>query len=343
MDLDVAIIGSGPNGLAANVVMRQAFPDFKIVNFEQGEILGNIRGYPNVAWHSKFEELRFNFGRTVDVDPAHTPTTSEVIAYYEAWAVQNEVDIQQRTQINRIARHGNSIDLESRSASGGVVASARYVLLATGIAGNPLPLSFPIDDMSYVQRSFDPLWQGMKIALVGSGNSAYDAVIALAARNQIIWLTRGEGPRSPHPSVKEAYGEVLKRHHSNVEIRSNSEIGKVEANGVVKLRSGGSIGSVDVVVVLTGFNPISPVVVNSGLAVNENCLVLSRRNETSMRNLFAFGAALRRTKPNGKLDEVFIHNGNLPILKKTIAAIKWREYRFSIPFYPAPFMAKQHR
>ena len=63
---DIAIIGSGPQGLYAAYKLKNMY---NIICLEQGEfIANNIKNYPNIIWHHSMGPLKLPEGNEIDDD-----------------------------------------------------------------------------------------------------------------------------------------------------------------------------------------------------------------------------------------------------------------------------------
>ncbi|MFZ2651605.1 MAG: NAD(P)-binding domain-containing protein [Burkholderiaceae bacterium] len=172
-DLDVLIVGSGPAGLSAGLAAIQHKLRYRIV--EQEDSLGGaIYHYPrNKITMTAPVQLpligKVKFG---DV-------SKEKLLEFWAGVVQKcGLQVGYRERLSGIERQDKGFVVQTDRAR----YSARSVLLAMGRRGTPRKLGVPGEEHSkVVYRLIDPhQYQGMKVLVVGGGDSALEAAIAVA-------------------------------------------------------------------------------------------------------------------------------------------------------------------
>jgi thioredoxin reductase/NAD-dependent dihydropyrimidine dehydrogenase PreA subunit len=185
--LDVVIVGCGPAGLAASLGAMAHGLSF--VALDQASLGGSVAHYPR--------------GKLVMTAPAELPligavrlgsvSKEELLAFWE--------DVLRRTGLApRFEEHVRDVE---RDGSAFVVVSdkatyrARRVLLAMGRGGTPRRLGVPGEELSkLVYRLSDPdQYAGQRVMIIGGGDSALEAVIALAQvpGTAITLVHRGSG------------------------------------------------------------------------------------------------------------------------------------------------------
>ena len=179
--LDVVIVGAGPAGLSASLAAMGH--QLRYVTLEQGEIGASLRNYPRK--------------KVVLSAPAKLPVFGEVAlagmdkealaALWQDIARDTGVKINYRESVETITRTENGFLV--RSSAGEY--QTRFVLLATGRGGTPQKLGIPGEDLPKVTyRLSDPgQYRNRRVLVVGSGDSAVDAAIAIAlAQPQSVTL-----------------------------------------------------------------------------------------------------------------------------------------------------------
>jgi len=169
--LDVVIVGCGPAGMAAG--LGAIAHGLRFVAIDQATLGGSVAHYPR--------------GKLVMTSPALLPLIGEVrlgsiskeglLAFWR--------DVLDRTGL--IPRYEERVRTIERDAAGLIVVSdkARYrtrrVLLTMGRGGTPRRLNVPGEDLDkVVYRLSDPgQYAGMRVMVVGGGDSALEAAIAL--------------------------------------------------------------------------------------------------------------------------------------------------------------------
>jgi thioredoxin reductase/Pyruvate/2-oxoacid:ferredoxin oxidoreductase delta subunit len=172
--LDVAIVGAGPAGLAASLAALERKARF--VTLEQESIGGTVAHYPR--------------GKIVMTRPVKLPivgktrfkeTTKEALLSF--WQ-----DVERRAGLE--VNYGERVESVTAQADGFLVRTsrdsyrARAVLLAIGRRGTPRKLGVPGEDLpKVVYRLIDPAqYDGKHVLVVGGGDSALEAAVALAER-----------------------------------------------------------------------------------------------------------------------------------------------------------------
>jgi thioredoxin reductase len=185
-DLDLLIVGAGPSGFAATLAARQL--GLRSVTVEQESLGGTVAHYPR--------------GKLVMTAPVELPlygkvrlreTTKE--ALLELWSDverRTGVEIRYGERMERITRTGDSFEVHTSRG----VYSTRSVLLSIGRRGTPRKLGVPGEELpKVVYRLVDPeQYRGAHVLVVGGGDSALEAAIALAADagTQVTTSYRGE-------------------------------------------------------------------------------------------------------------------------------------------------------
>lgn len=182
----VVIVGAGPAGLAASVAALDAKLDF--VTLDQESIGGTVLQYPRQ--------------KIVMTRPVELPIYGKVKvtsvskeALLEVWK-----DILQKTGL--AVRTGVKVDAITRGADGvfdlataAGALRAQRVVLALGRRGSPRKLGIPGEDQAKVTyRLLEPeSYAGARCLVVGGGDSAIEAAIALGEAGAKVHLThRGE-------------------------------------------------------------------------------------------------------------------------------------------------------
>jgi hypothetical protein len=305
--LPVAVIGAGPIGLAAaaHLVSRGETP----VVLEGGEAVGAaVRRWGHVRVFSPWRydvdpvavAMLAKTGWTMP-DPEHLPTGGELVAeYLEPLAALPEIAPHLRlgARVASVSRAGyDKLRTDGRDrapfvlrieAPGGADATvvARAVIDASGTYGSPNPLGadgtpalgeagardrvfYGIPDVLGAHRS---RYAGRRVAVVGSGHSALNTLVDLAALadavpgTAITWVVRrppsarvfGGGAADALPA-RGALGqharEVVERRGIRLVVDRIAAVSPV-AGGVALLDgAGGRLAEVDEIVAVTGFRP----------------------------------------------------------------------------------------
>ncbi len=244
-ETEILIVGAGPAGLSAALEARRRGYRFEIV--EQGRPLNTILNFPD--------------GKQVYAEPAKLQTLGQLELedalkedLLERWSVQaGELDIHRAVNVREIRRRGSVFEVR---AADGQVFTARRVILAIGRMGNPRKLGAPGEDLPCVYTALhNPgKYVGQGIVVVGGGNSAAEAALALSAQNRVTLVHRDDGL----PRVSRANRTALERAQANGTLRVMlSANAKAFRDTEVDVSVDGEIETlkVDVAFVLIGADP----------------------------------------------------------------------------------------
>jgi len=306
-DLPVAVIGAGPVGLAA--ASRLADDGIPFIVFEAGpEVGASIRRWGHVRLFSPWrylidESARARLGDTAweSPDPDGIPVGTELVrAYVEPLAAHPELApyIELGSRVRAISRAGVdkltggergdrpfAVHVD-RSDGGRAVVTARAVIDASGTYESPNPLGtsgvpaageaeaasrlfYGIPDVRGADRA---RFAGARVGVVGSGHSAFNALLDLAdlpeaERPHVSWFVRsrldrrifgGEGDDAL--TERGALGRKMRllAESGALTVRESFRTASVETSddSIVLRADDGTVSTpLDVVVVVTGFRP----------------------------------------------------------------------------------------
>lgn len=205
-DLEVAVIGAGPHGLAAAVHLRRA------------GVAAQVFGEPMSFWRSmpKGMSLRSNMSATNMIEPEGPlslasymneigesfghPVSLRRFVDYGSWVQRNGVPDLDTRRVTTVDRVGDRFVLE---LEGGDRATARRVVIACGIAPfERVPPGFehlPRELTSHTAHHRDlSAFVGRRVAVVGGGQSAFESAVLMSERGaeveviaratEIVWL-----------------------------------------------------------------------------------------------------------------------------------------------------------
>lgn len=181
-EYDVAVVGAGAAGLA--VALRLQSLGRRVVVLEKRALAATFRDFPT--------------GKVIYAEPAGRPNPS-LLEFYEApqetlvarWEAQvraANLEIRYDAAVTAIEDDG-----PFRVITASAILTARFVVIASGVRGNPRRLNIPGEDAPHVlHRLYNPnLYQGERILVIGGGNSAAEAAISLSAHNEVTLAHRG--------------------------------------------------------------------------------------------------------------------------------------------------------
>jgi thioredoxin reductase (NADPH) len=175
--LDLIIVGAGPAGIAASLEATRAGLRFRTC--EQDSLGGTVAHYPR--------------GKIVMTEPAHLPlygkmdfrsvSKEELIKVWSGVIEKTGVKISFGERVISVEKTATGFLVKT---NGGVFKS-RNLLLAIGRRGSPRQLGVPGEDRAKVGYSLvDPdEYHGKRVLVVGGGDSALEAAIALANTRKV--------------------------------------------------------------------------------------------------------------------------------------------------------------
>jgi len=181
-EIRAVVVGGGPAGLATSHALASAGVEHVVL--ERGDRPGYIwsRHYDSLTLHTgkKMSKLPgLPFARTVPEFPSRT----DLLDYLQQYTLTFRLPLQTGADVSRVVRDGASWVVH---AVDGREWRARSVVIATGIASNPVAPSFPGRDRfgGRVRHSADyqrpDEYRGRRVLLVGIGNSGGEIAAELA-------------------------------------------------------------------------------------------------------------------------------------------------------------------
>ncbi len=170
--IDVAVIGAGPAGLAAALRCREY--GYSCTVLEKDQLASTILDYPK--------------GKHVMAEPHHVPllgslwfedtTKEELLARWQELREQGVLEVCEHAEVQRVVSTSSGFILDYGSGE----LAARAVVVCIGKRGSPRALGVPGEDPARVRTSLrDPdEWQGKHALVVGGGDSALEAALALS-------------------------------------------------------------------------------------------------------------------------------------------------------------------
>ncbi len=262
--LDLAIIGGGVSGYAAAKEARRA--GLRFVLFEAQEPFATIANFPK--------------GKPIFTYPTAMVPAGEL----QIRATVKEdllAELQQQTttipfraaRVEQIKRAGGLLQL---SLAGGDVVSARRVIVAIGRSGNFRRLGVPGEDLDKVyNRLHDPKdFAGRQVLVIGGGDSALEAAIALADAGAEVMLsyrkTEFARPKPENIARLERLRADPASPAGRLRLMLGSTLGRIEPSRVQLRDADGQavVAANDVVFSMTGREPPLDFFRRSGLAIS---------------------------------------------------------------------------
>jgi NosR/NirI family nitrous oxide reductase transcriptional regulator len=229
--VDVVIVGAGPAGVAA--AMECQAHDFSYRLFESASRLNTIVNFPR--------------GKPIIITPPGPPagglrmddgTKETLLEDLEKQITASGITISEGVMVKQIHRDGALLRVET---SDGTTSTLR-VVLALGKSGNSRKLGAAGDDLPKVyDRLFDPAdFNGSKVLVVGGGDSALEASIALAgAGAEVTHSYRGASFSRPKEDNVRSF-EALAAGGA-IDVRLESTVKEVSGDEVLLAQTSGDV------------------------------------------------------------------------------------------------------
>lgn len=221
-DLDVVIVGCGPAGLSAGLAAMEAGLAFRLI--EQEESLGGaVYHYP-----------RHKITMTAPVKLALVGSVrfgevakERLLEFWNGIVERTGLPIQFREQMLGIAPAGDGFVVHTSRGR----YRARSVLLALGRRGTPRKLGVPGEETpKVVYRLVDAeQYRGQAVAVVGGGDAAVEAALALAAQpgTQVLLSYRGDAFARVKPRNRERLDAEVAA--GRIDVRLGSQVLGIES------------------------------------------------------------------------------------------------------------------
>jgi thioredoxin reductase/Pyruvate/2-oxoacid:ferredoxin oxidoreductase delta subunit len=254
----VLIAGAGPAGMAAAVTARAEDLSFRII--EQGEMGGSILHYPRRKLVMTHPASLPGVGEF----PFHEIEKEPLIAFWRETAAALGVRVEEQTQLLRIQRGPDGFIAET--SKGAIHAGA--VVLALGRRGAPRRLEVPGENCEKVMyRLLEPeQFDGRRVLVVGGGNSALEAAVALAERPRttVTLCHRRDVFAGSRPAVIERL--LAAEAAGRVEVLRNARVTAIEpARVLLEVAGAPAERPNDAVFVLVGGTPPYELLTSAGV------------------------------------------------------------------------------
>jgi thioredoxin reductase/NAD-dependent dihydropyrimidine dehydrogenase PreA subunit len=172
--LDLVIVGCGPAGLSAS--LSALANDLSFVTLEKESLGGTVRHYPRKKLVMTRPVKVPGYGKL----PVRHILKEELIDLWEEIAARVGLEVNTGETVTSLEKLGSR---HFRVSAGNQTYEARRVVLAIGRRGVPRKLGVPGEDraphVSYSLREPEA-YQGDRVLVVGGGDSAVEAALALA-------------------------------------------------------------------------------------------------------------------------------------------------------------------
>jgi thioredoxin reductase (NADPH) len=188
MGIDVAIVGSGPIGLACAIEIKKL--GLSCLVFDKGCLVNSLYNYPyNMTFFSTAERLEI--GDVPFVSLQSKPGRAEALEYYRRVVLHYQLPVRLFEEVTGISRN-EAESFEICTSKGAYL--AKKVIVATGFYDKPNLLGVPGEDLPKVTHYYkDPhFYAFQKVVIVGGNNSAVDAALECWRKGAIVTMVMEE-------------------------------------------------------------------------------------------------------------------------------------------------------
>ena len=168
---DICIVGAGPIGL--NCAIEAIKSNLSYIIIDKGCLVNSLYNYPNnMTFFSTSDKLEI--GNIPFISHNSKPTKAEAMEYYRRVSSSWKLKLNLYEKVVEIKKDENFKIKTSKSNY-----LAKNVIIATGFYDLPYKLQIPGEELKKVKHYYDDPhpYFGMKIAIVGAGNSAIDVAL----------------------------------------------------------------------------------------------------------------------------------------------------------------------
>ena len=312
-DVDVAIIGGGPSGLATAIECTKK--DLSYVVVEKGSLVDAIRRFPmNMVFFTTPDLLEI--GELPLVCAREKPTRLEALKYYRRVTEYYRLQTKLYEKVEAVRSVNGHFELTSsytrqRIGSADSITAGKLVV-ATGYYDNPNYLGIPGEDLPKVSHYYTEAhaYYGLDVAVIGGGNSAAETVLDLYRSGVKVRLIHRDADVSTH--IKYWVRPDIKNRISRGEVETHLETRVVEVlvDKLVLEKKDGERFTIpnDAVLALTGYCPDYTFLESMGITIDgesgkpntdpETC-------ETNVSGVYLAGGIVAGRQTN----KIFIENG----------------------------------
>ncbi len=233
---DLIIVGAGPAGISASLTAKKHGLNF--LTLDQDTLGGTVFSFPRTKIVMTSPMNLPLYGKVKLFDTSKT----ELLTLWQSVLAQNNITVRESTKVERIYPEGDHFVVETNKEDS---FKTKKVLLAIGRRGSPRKLGVPGETLEKVAyRLLEPENIHKKnVIVVGGGDSAVEAALALAEQNQVVLSYRSESFSRLKPKNREKLNQAVEKAMLDVRYKSNLE--KIETETVVLATDGSGSQTLD--------------------------------------------------------------------------------------------------
>ena len=229
-EVDVAIVGSGPGGLAAALTCKARGLSYVVLE-KDALVASTIANYPK-GKHVMAEPYEV---RCLGPLPVWDATKEELLAAWQTLLAERGVAVRTRHTVEAIERLDDGrFAVRAADGSQTLALRARRVVLAIGTRGTPRRLGVPGEHLPKVSPLLrDPAMHGgQQVLVVGGGDSAVEAALALSEYAAQVTLSyRGKALSRCKARNRQALDAAVER--GRVSVLFQSKVVEVREDSVL--------------------------------------------------------------------------------------------------------------
>ena len=295
---DICIVGAGPIGL--NCAIEAIKSNLSYIIIDKGCLVNSLYNYPNnMTFFSTSDKLEI--GNIPFISHNSKPTKAEAMEYYRRVSSSWKLKLNLYEKVVEIKKDENFKIKTSKSNY-----LAKNVIIATGFYDLPYKLQIPGEELKKVKHYYDDPhpYFGMKIAIVGAGNSAIDVALETFRKGckEVTMIIRESKLNSNikywvKPDIENRIKE------NSIKAYFNSKITKItDKNIEVKTKNKKIQLENDFVLAMTGYQPNFNFLKKIGIKIrtdkNNTPLHDKKTMETNISGLYLAGVICGGLKTN---------------------------------------------